>query len=158
MPFDTAHHQMATKIFWSLFDVVGVSDGDWLFLVTEKGGMSHVFGKPLMWAFKKRCHKLIFYDSWNFFSCHGYHRGGNIIFLSPSDTPPPFGWQLKLFSHPRRHGGVYFIFSKILLHPPPPPPRAFSRWLKNFSCHSTYPIIRWRPKRVGPMLLFWEKK
>jgi len=46
--------------------------------------------------------------------------GGNIIFLSPSDTPPPLGWRFKLFSCPRGHGGDDFIFSKMILHPPPP--------------------------------------
>jgi hypothetical protein len=66
----------------------------------QKGGMSRVFGKPLMKAFKKdatsqpsKAIKKI--------DCS---REGDQIFQSPCDTPH-HQMQLKFFNHPRRQGG-----------------------------------------------------
>jgi hypothetical protein len=44
---------MVTKFFWFPFNGVGAWDGDQMFMLTKKGGMSHAFGKPLTRAFKK---------------------------------------------------------------------------------------------------------
>jgi len=70
------HHRLMTEIFWSPSNGVGVLDGDqkslvtiwrwtyvrwWLNLsVPKKESMSHVFEKPSMKAFEKRCHKPTF--------------------------------------------------------------------------------------------------